>query len=100
VPLPDELATDLLNCPPGWLFPNGHGSYLSPAHLGKLVSRALPGDLTTHTLRHRAATIAYQSTRDLRAVQEFLGHAKPETTAIYTQISEDAVRAAMLAAAA
>lgn len=53
-----------------------------------------------HTLRHRCATVAYAKTRDLRAVQELLGHAKPETTAIYTAVPDDAVRDAMRAAAA
>lgn len=95
VPLPEPLATALLAHPPGWLFPSTHGGHLSPHHLGKLVARALPGDLTTHTLRHRCGTVAYQATRDLRAVQELLGHAKPETTALYTQVPREAIRAAV-----
>lgn len=100
VPLPDDLAELILSRPAGWLFPSSHGGHLTPHHLGKIVSRNLPGNLTTHTLRHRCATTAYAATRDLRAVQELLGHAKPETTALYTQVPDDAVRAAMNAAAA
>lgn len=100
VPLPDDLAADLAARPAGWVFPSSHGGHLTPAHLGKLIAAVLPGDLTTHTLRHRAATMAYAATHDLRAVQEFLGHSKPETTAIYTLVPDDAVRAAMLGAAA
>lgn len=99
VPLPLELANVILRRPPGWLFPSSHGGHLTPHHLGKLVSRALPGDLTTHTLRHRCGTAAYQATRDLRAVQELLGHAKPETTALYTRVPREAIRAAMEGAA-
>lgn len=99
VPLPESLADAILTRPPGWLFPSSHGGHLTPHHLGKLVAAALPGDLTTHTLRHRAGTVAYQATRDLRAVQELLGHAKPETTALYTRVPRDAIRAAMEAAA-
>lgn len=100
VPMPDDLGEQLAGRPSGWLFPSSHGGHLTPAHLGKLVAACLPGDLTTHTLRHRAATMAYAATHDLRAVQEFLGHSKPETTAIYTLVPDAAVRAAMNGAAA
>lgn len=100
VPLSTDLADLILARSAGWLFPSSHGGHLTPHHLGKIVARCLPGPLTTHTLRHRCATISYAATHDLRAVQELLGHAKPETTAIYTQIPDDAVRAAMNAAAA
>lgn len=95
VPLPDLLVEEIKARPVGYLFPSSHGEHLTPAHLGKLVSANLPGDLTTHTLRHRCATVAYAGTRDLRAVQELLGHSKPETTAIYTAIPDNAVRDAM-----
>lgn len=102
VPLPSELCRQLLAAPAGWLFPSTArgGGHLTPAHVGKLVSRVLPDGWTCHTLRHRCATVAYASTRDLRAVQDLLGHAKPETTARYTQVPVDAVRAAVAAAAA
>lgn len=100
VPLPDDLAALILSMPQGWLFPSSHGAHLTPHHLGKIVSRHLPEGFTTHTLRHRCATVAYDAQRDLRAVQELLGHARPETTAIYTQIPDASVRAAMNAAAA
>lgn len=101
VPLPADLARQLLEQPAGWLFPSpARTGHLTPAHVGKLVSRVLPDGWTCHTLRHRCATVAYASTRDLRAVQELLGHAKPETTARYTQVPIDALRAAVAAAAA
>ena len=100
VPLPEGLAATILAHPAGWLFPSSHGGHLTPHHLGKVISRCLPEGLTTHTLRHRCATVAYAQTRDLRAVQELLGHAKPETTAMYTAVPDGAVRAAMAAAAA
>lgn len=99
VPLPDEVSAEIQRRPAGWLFPSSQGGHLTPHHLGKVVAANLPGDLTTHTLRHRCATVAYSGSRDLRAVQELLGHAKPETTAIYTAVPDDAVRAAMLHAA-
>ena len=100
VPLADELAALIARRDPGWLFPSPHGGHLTPHHLGKIISSHLPDGLATHTLRHRCATVAYQVTKDLRAVQELLGHSKPETTAIYTLVPDDSVRAAMLAAAA
>lgn len=101
VPLPDELARELLDCGPSWIFPSAHrGGPLTAGHVGKIVSRLLPEGWTMHTLRHRCATVAYAAERDLRAVQELLGHAKPETTARYTQVPVDAVRAAVAAASA
>lgn len=101
VPLPDVLAARIRACPPGWLFPSPkHDGPLTPAHVGVIVSGLLPDGWTCHTLRHRCATRAYQGTRDLRAVQELLGHAKPETTARYTLVPQASVRSAMLAAVA
>lgn len=99
VPLPDELARQIQAMPPGWLFPSpNRPGPLTPAHVGVLVSALMPRGWTCHTLRHRCGTVAYAHRRDLRAVQELLGHAKPETTAIYTQVPVNAVREAMLAA--
>ncbi|MEN8675695.1 tyrosine-type recombinase/integrase [Nocardioides sp.] len=99
VPLPDDIAALLRASGPGWVFPSSHGGHLTPHHLAKLVSRHLPAGLTMHTLRHRCATVAYAATRDLRAVQELLGHAKPETTAIYTAVPDQAVLAAVASCA-
>lgn len=101
VPLPADLSVELRSRPPSWLFPSDKwAGPLTPAHVGRLVSRALPEGWTCHTLRHRCATVAYAVERDLRAVQELLGHAKPETTARYTQVPQDAIRRAVEAAAA
>lgn len=83
----------------GWAFPNGRGSHLSPGHVTRLVSAALPAEWTAHTLRHRAATAAYAGTRDLLGVGALLGHTRPETTQRYIRLPDDAVRAAALAAA-
>src|SRR5215469_12771948 len=44
---------------------------------------------TLHQLRHRFATEAYRLTRDIRRVQEWLGHRDPATTAIYTHLCQD-----------
>lgn len=83
---------------PGWLFPSPHGGHLRADSVSVILRRAL-APYTAHTLRHRFATRAYAGTRDLRAVQELLGHSKPETTMRYTLVPDDALRAAVLAAA-
>ena len=99
VPLPDYLAVAIRGRGPGWIFPSPSlPASLTPAHVGKVISRLLPDGWTCHTLRHRCATVAYRSDHDLRAVQELLGHAKPETTARYTQVEDDSIRAAVRAA--
>ncbi|WP_169514891.1 tyrosine-type recombinase/integrase [Humibacter albus] len=72
-------------------FPGRFGGHLHPCTIYKKVTEYTPG-FTLHSLRHRAATIGYASTRDLRATQEFLGHQSPATTQIYTAIDTDALR--------
>lgn len=100
VPAPADVVEAILERPAGWLFPNvQRGGPITGHHLAKLVSRELERH-GPHSLRHRAGSVAYHETKDLRAVQEFLGHAKPETTSIYTLVHNDDVRAAMMAAAA
>jgi integrase/recombinase XerD len=41
----------------------------------------------THILRHTALATALDNCKDLRAVQELAGHARPETTAGYTRVT-------------
>lgn len=43
--------------------------------------------IAPHVLRHTALATANDNTGDLRAVQAFAGHAKPETTSVYTRAS-------------
>lgn len=70
---------------------------LRPDSVGKILKRLLGDGWTGHTLRHRFATRALAGSHNLRAVQLLLGHAKPETTAIYTAV-DDSYLAATVAA--
>lgn len=81
-----------------YLFPGKHG-HVQPDAVGKVLNKLLGGHWTGHTLRHRFATVALRVHHDLRAVQELMGHAKPETTAIYTEVDDGALWAAVLGVA-
>lgn len=69
-------------------------SHLTADHVGKLVARALPDNWTMHTLRHRYATRVYRGSRNIRAVQELLGHTTVVSTERYVAVSDDEIRAA------
>lgn len=83
----------------GWLFPSrwDQTKHLTPGHLSRLMSLALPGKWTAHTLRHRFGSQAYAADHDLRAVQELLGHSKPETTAVYAAVPGHSLTSAVAA---
>lgn len=82
--------------PDSYLFPGKHG-HVTADRVGKILIQLLAGPWTGHTLRHRFASKAYVPERDLRAVQELLGHSKPETTARYVETPPQAKQAAVLA---
>ena len=73
------------------LFINQRGARLTPQHIRvRLKQRSLKAGLATpvhpHMLRHSFASHVLQSSGDLRAVQELLGHANITTTQVYTRL--------------
>jgi integrase/recombinase XerD len=54
-------------------------NYVAAARIGKTGS--------CHMFRHTIATLMLENGADVRVIQQLLGHAKLETTQIYTQVS-------------
>ena len=73
------------------LFIGQHGTRLTAQGIWqRLKQRSLKAGLSTpvhpHMLRHSFASHLLQSSSDLRAVQELLGHANISTTQVYTRL--------------
>ncbi len=76
---------------PHALFLARRGARLSNRAVQRLVrrlalERGVPADVHPHVLRHSFASHLLQSSGDLRAVQELLGHASIATTQVYTSL--------------
>jgi integrase/recombinase XerD len=79
------------------LFLTGYGQRFSPGYIGNWVKRTMekadinqPG--SCHLLRHSCATHMLENGADIRYIQQLLGHARLDTTQIYTQVSITALR--------
>src|SRR5215207_9314683 len=57
------------------------------AHRAGIAQRVTP-----HTLRHSFATHLLEQNIDIRVIQVLLGHAKLETTALYTRVAANTIR--------
>lgn len=80
------------------LFLNRRGKRLTRQGLWLIIKRyvqeaGITSHVTPHTLRHSFATHMLRGGAGLREVQEMLGHASISTTQIYTQISNERMRA-------
>lgn len=74
------------------LFLSGYGTRLTKAYLGKWVSGMMKKaevskSGASHLFRHSCATHMLEGGADIRYIQSMLGHARLDTTQIYTHVS-------------
>jgi len=84
--------------PRAWLFPGQNPvNPMSARQLRRIVYAAAQATgitkrVSPHTLRHSFATHLLEQNVDIRVIQVLLGHAKLETTALYTRVAVNTIR--------
>jgi integrase/recombinase XerD len=74
------------------LFLSGYGERISAGHIGNWVRRVIRAagiarSGSCHLFRHSCATHMLENGADIRFIQQLLGHARLDTTQIYTDVS-------------
>lgn len=73
----------------GPLFAGQQGNPLSPRTVQHLFRQHAPAGITPHKIRHSYASELYRRSKNLRVVQENLGHSSIKTTEIYLHTDLD-----------
>lgn len=88
----EQIAAERRDSSWPYLFPGSIDGHVHPTTVWcwvrQVASEAGLSPVSTHVLRHTALAVANDATGDLRAVQAFARHAKPETTAGYTRATQ------------
>lgn len=95
---------NLMKIKPGeddYVFLNRRGAHLTRTMILIMVKRqaeeaGIKKTISPHTFRHSFATALLQGGADLRSIQAMLGHEKIDTTLVYTHISNEQLRKAIL----
>ncbi|MDK2974277.1 MAG: integrase/recombinase XerC [Methanofollis sp.] len=84
-----EIEKHIGNKIMGPLFIGQQGKNLSPRTVQRIFQRYAPPGITPHKIRHSYASELYRRSKNLRVVQENLGHSSIQTTEIYLHTDLD-----------